>query len=598
VPPGPIRIKEALAAAACLAISLLLRLWGIAFSPTAPRARPDEEVFLTKGLDYFNGNHALAAEILHAGWPEGYYRIVHGLQWLQAVVLGWVWHSPVNLGCLYAINPGAVELWPRVFSALADVTGCLLVGLIVRRLARGSEQSVALPAGILALGLNYLAARDAHFAVTDSTLLCAICLCLYGAVRAVLDGPRFLVLAAVGVGAGFGVKYAAAPMVVVCAASLALCLVMQQPSPVAPQPSAAQFASRRNVVWWGVASVFAGLLSFVVMSPYALWHPPDFFAGLLGHRGRYTRGALSYLVDSGFHPPFGWHFYLREVIPTAVGWPGVILGIVGLLLLWKRERRAAVVLLAAALANFGTIAFVRAMFVRYAAPAIPPLAVGLGLSLAMAFGWLRDRLSWGPRLLAGGALVAIVFWAPVRLIVQLDRLLSAPDTRDLATEWLLKQGPNSPAVTQGWYSHVRLLEPESVEACRPMIPPWLWREVAVLPAVTSDWADLVKAGKASWGAIGHSAIDQSTGDSPGRPRARFVVDTGGMLPCGREARHDDHAPLELPCYAPVSEIHPGSSTCSGYFDVYDAMWIPFRGFEGQTNPGPRIRIYENYCRKD
>jgi hypothetical protein len=586
VPPGPIRLKEALAAAACLAISLLLRLWGIAFSPTAPRARPDEEVFVTKGLDYFDGRHAFDAEILHGGWPEGYYRIVHGLQWLQAEVLGWMWHRQVNLGCLYAVNPGAVELWPRVFSALADVAACLLVGLIVRRLARGSEQNVALPVGILALGLNYLAARDAHFAVTDSTMLLAICVCLYGAVHAVLDGPRFLVLAAVGVGAGFGVKYAAAPMVVVCAAAFFLCLQAHE--------------TRRRTTLWAAAATFAGLLSFAVMSPNALLHARDFFEGLVGHRGRYTSGARSYLVDSEFHPSLGWHFYLREVMPTAFGWPGFILGIVGLVLLLRRERRAAVVLIVAALANFGTIAFVRAMFVRYAAPVLPPLAVGLGLSLAMAFAWFRQRLSWGPRLLAGCALIGVVFWSPVRLIVQLDRLLSAPDTRDLATEWLLKQGPNSPAVTQGWYSHVRLLEPESVEACRPVIPPWLWREVARLPApaVESNWPDLVKAGKAGWGAIGHSAIDQSTGDSPGRPSARFVLDTGGLLPCGREGRHDEHAPLELPCYAPVSEIHPGSSTCNGYFDVYDAMWIPFRGFEGQTNPGPRIRIYENYCRKE
>ena len=119
-----------------------------------------------------------------------------------------------------------------------------------------------------------------------------------------------------------------------------------------------------------------------------------------------------------------------------------------------------------------------------------------------------------------------------------------------------------------------------------------------LPALPSNWKDLVEAGEIGWGAIGHSAIDQFTDEPPGRDRARFVVDAQGMLPCGRDGRNEDHPPLELPCYELVKEIHPGASACSGFMDVYDAMWIPYRGFEGQLHPGPRIRIYENYCRKE
>jgi hypothetical protein len=194
--------------------------------------------------------------------------------------------------------------------------------------------------------------------------------------------------------------------------------------------------------------------------------------------------------------------------------------------------------------------------------------------------------------------VLLAFALPLRLIVQLDRLLATPDTRDLATAWLLQQGPESPAVTQGWYAHVRLLEPESIDACRPVVPPFLWREVPLLPALPSNWKELVDAGEVGWGAIGHSAIDQFTHRVlPGRERARFVVDGEGTLPCGREGHNDEYPPLELPCYALVAEFDPGASACNGFMDVYDAMWIPYRGFEGQRHPGPRMRVYENYCKR-
>ena len=499
---------------------------------------------------------------------------------MEAAILRLLWGRPVHLACLYAVHPMAVQLWPRVFSALIDVGSCLLVGLTARRLARPEERDWALSLGILALGCNYLVVRNAHFGVSDSALLFTFCLALYGLVRAVMEGPAFLLLAGAAVGAGFGIKYSAAPWVVPCLVGLWLCYT--------------RFPDRRRTLFFGAWSVLSALLTFAVFSPNGLLHLGVFFGQRANHAGRYASEGHGYLIDPGFAAPPGWKFYLSEGFPTAFGGVGFLLALVGVGVIWQRDRAVGLILSAAALCAFAPLINLQALFVRHAQPVIPPLAVGLGLLLAAAFAASRTRKSalW---LLGSTLLASVALGFPLRRIVEFDRLLSAPDTRDQASQWLLEHG-GGPGVSQGWYNEVHLLDAEGLEACRGQVPPWLWREVPTVTAAPNDWREWMRRGERGWGEIAHRAVDVGTWTIRAREGARYVVAGQGLLPCGRLARAGQDPPLRPPCFQLAASFSPGVSDCGGVMDVYDAMWVPYRGFGGQEFPGPRLEIYENRCR--
>ncbi len=136
-------------------------------------------------------------EIFETGWPEELLSELDKLVLsVESMTLNAWYHRPINLACLYALNPGAVERWVRLVSVLADLGSCLLVAATVMLLAT-SETSGRTGAvfGALAFGCNYLAARGGHFRVSDAVLTFFCALCLYflraGSTRAV-----FLPLAA------------------------------------------------------------------------------------------------------------------------------------------------------------------------------------------------------------------------------------------------------------------------------------------------------------------------------------------------------------------------------------------------------------------
>src|SRR5438309_4742573 len=201
-----------LAIFAALAAAAALRIWGIGFSATIPWGRPDEELFIIGGLRYFGGRPAL--DQIPRGWPEGFFRIVYAVEWVEAHTLDAVFGRPVNLACVYALNPIAVGLGARLVSVVSGTLACLTVGLTAGRLARPGSERPAIVFGALALGCNYLAGRDAHFGVSDATLTVLLAAAAYGFVRTVQSGSRWLIGAAAFAGAACSVKYAAMPIAI------------------------------------------------------------------------------------------------------------------------------------------------------------------------------------------------------------------------------------------------------------------------------------------------------------------------------------------------------------------------------------------------
>jgi hypothetical protein len=566
---------------ASVLLALALRFWGLAFSATAPYGRPDEEGFIDTAFRYFDQPDP--TERLRTGWPDGFYLIVHWLQRLEAFLLGIIWKPEINLGCLYAINPGAVAVFPRAFSALADTASCVFVGLIARRLAPEGVRRPAFLFGFLALGCNYLSARDAHFAVSDATLLFAISLTLYFLIRALQENPGWLVAAGAAAGAGFAVKYSAAGLAVPCLIGWVGCLF--------------RAGTRKRSVWlFGLATVGAAALAFALLCPNALTVPGVFWSGLLGHHLRYTQGSIrGYLLDPTAQLPPGWLFHFTMTLPVAFGMVGFLVSVAGLGLAWRSGRWTAGVLWSLLVTFFLEIATVRMLFVRYAAPMLPAFAVGLALALTEALAVARRRWSERTALAITAALSLAALAPPALRTAQFDHILSQPDTRDLASAWLVAQGPEATVVTEGIFVELHALEEAAMVACQPVVPPWLYHRVPVLPGQYKDWQAFVDSGRSGWIKIANEAIGRYLfGFSPPPELGHYVTQAQGVLGCGRYARLEG-GPLDPRCFTEEKVFSPGNLACGSYVDLFDSFYVPYAGFEGQDRPGPEVRIYRNRC---
>jgi hypothetical protein len=577
--------------AGAIALAAGLRVWGIGFSATTPVGRPDEETFINDAFKFFGSAPAQLANglnILRSGWPEGFFRIVHSLQWAEVTLLRWFWKpagaAEINLGCIYAFNPLAVTLLPRIFSALAGTLSCALVGLLAGRLAPEGSERPAQVLGTLSLGCCYLAARDSHFGVSDATLVLGITACLYFLIRAMQDHPAWLVSAGASAGAALGIKYSAAPLAPLCAVAVVGCLARGR-------------GRWLSVLGFALASLFAAAAGLELLSPRALTHFGEFWDGFSSQRVRYDPAfSRGFLLDPQAVFPPSWRFHLTLTLPAAFGWPGFVLAPLGFLVAWRRTRWGAALLGLCTLLFFSEVAAVQTLFVRYASPTLPPLAVGLALVLSEVWGKAR-RLSGGPTGYGPGlVLCGLVLGMPALRIVSLDRLLSRADTREQAADWLLAQGPAATVVPQGPYTQVHALQAAATPACQPVVPPGLFRPVPTLPGNNFDWERAVRQGPEQWTAISNEGLARYRPGMGLRAQdGAYVTQGRAVLECGRYGKLASVEALDA-CFTEVAVFSPGSPACGTSIDLFDSFFVPFDGFEGQVRPGPEIKVYKNRCR--
>jgi hypothetical protein len=149
------------------------------------------------------------------------------------------------------------------------------------------------------------------------------------------------------------------------------------------------------------------LVTFFVASPFTILNAAtaqrDFSSQFLhvvteGHFGHELRGS-------------GHVYYVRDVLPAALGWPAVVLGLAGLLLAaWRRRGPWLVVLLSFAVYYVG-LGALRSLHAHYMLPALLPLALGVAALVGELGRPSRRSLSWA---LTGGLLLIVVAPLAVR----------------------------------------------------------------------------------------------------------------------------------------------------------------------------------------
>jgi len=560
-----------------LAVGFGLRVWGIAFASSAPLARPDEATFAIEGLAMFTRPYGR----LGTGWPDGFFMIWHVMLRLERSWFDLVHGAgKTNLGCLITVNPLAVILPVRLLSAFLGTATAYVVGKLAATLAPARAREAALW-GTALYAVNYLVGRDGHFAVSDTALCLGVALTLLACARAAAGNLAWLPWAGFFAGCSFSIKYSGAGLIVPCVAAGAI----------------AAYRRRRDAMLPLALAVVAAAIGVIALAPQALTHAADFKQGLLSLADRY---------DPGTEPARtlrGWIVFPLMVLPASFGVPGYALCLAGLGWAMRRVSFVGAPLLLHVLGTYVLLlGGLQLVFVRYGSPLVPALAAAGGAFAVTLLDRVCARFDI-PRAAATATLAILALAPPAVRLAQFDHLLSRPDTRDLARDWLIGRGAEMTVLTEGGWGHVQAVEARHAEICRQELPAALWQPTPVLSSANQPTPSGM--GMSGWGPIGNAGInwylfgegEQRLALPPLHEAAApdFLARSRGPHEFGAMSGESNWGERDPACWTEAAHFSPGDLDAPQW-DPYDAFFAPFVGFSALERPGPEIFIYENRCK--
>ena len=518
------RGRVGLALAVIVLAATALRFWGLGYGLPNLMARPDEELTTGKALELSLG-HIRDPGV--SPYPSlVYYLDAFALSsWRRAgVFLGAYGDTEGFLVDLAVRHPGLHFTICRVVGALlgaATVPAVFLAGFHGYR-----RRSVGLLASLL-VGVNFLHARDSHFATVDVPMTFFVTVAMAFALRgAGTLSRRDILTSAFFGGLAASAKYNA---VVV-----ALCPAVAAAHNLLGRTAEARRKALVTLVLVGVVTA----VTFALTSPYCVLRWRDVSHGL----------ARTKALLFGNPGPPAWQVHLSTTLPGAFGWPGFVLALAGFVrAVWKR-RPADLVVLAFVVPCFISMAGITWVLPRYPIPLVPPLA------LLAAEAALSPAAKWRAPWLAAAGLAAAL--PPLVKIVSYDRLATQADTRVLAAEWVAANvSPRTRiAVCRGYGA--------------PAVNADHRRPPAFKPAEVPCTVDAIRGTGASY-VIVHD-----------HPQVRFFHPSDAVLRwLGAEAR-----PVAV-----FDPFRKGAE--DAFFFGSDAFYIPYSGFGAVERGGPIVTIW-------
>ncbi len=323
--------------------------------------------------------------------------------------------------------PFTVYPMARLLSALAGMLGVAFIYGTARLIA---DKPTARMAALL-LAVAFADVQHAHYATTNVLAGALLCGSLWASVRLLRMSPRRrdYLLAGAFVGLAGSTKYNVGLgiiLFVVCAA----------------------FAYRRDrdTLRNAVLGLLAVGVGFWIGTPYALFAPRVFLHDFQYITSQYV-GGQGYPETSEAFP-----LYLVYWAVFGVGLVAAAFTVPGIWAFWSARRprtRQAGASIAAFLVVY---AFVVLRGRRLGDHLIAPILGIMSILAAAGFVWLCRRVRLRPILAAGGALMFIAM--PLAYSVYFDRMLTLPDTRQLAQAWIYAHVPRG--------AHVHLTGPYNV----------------------------------------------------------------------------------------------------------------------------------------
>lgn len=431
--------------AAIVAVGAWLRFDGLAFGLPYALSRPDETALAGPAVMCLIGECAPP----DFNYPSGF---IYALTAVYLVMFLVLWARGVHADRAAFAESRRADVAPfflasRTISALA---GTATIGIVfaIGRLLWGAG------AGLVSsfyLAISLLHVRESHFGTTDVTMTALVALAVWLVLRwQQAPGPGRAMLAGLVAGVATSTKYNGL--------GVGLPFVIAAAQRLWTGPRTARVGWRTVAIATGLAAV-AGLIAFLALSPYVLIDWPRFVRDVTTRGDGLTR---PHGIDVG---P-GWLWHARVTLPAVFGWPLYACSVAGTVGLLVRRCRDSIVVLAFPLAYAVVIGSLDTTFARYALPLVPFMALTAGwLTMVVARGIAARLRVVGTAPVA--AALAIALAAPsVYQAVLLDRILSRPDTRVQASDYLGRHVSPGESIhlSGGYYARTPLSAPGRVDA--------------------------------------------------------------------------------------------------------------------------------------
>ena len=560
---------SALWLAIILGSGFFLRLWGIDFGLPNTEARPDEGVLVRKALAVADGDlnpHFFNYPSFHIYTLAGLFSAYYVMGWLSGGFL-----STQDFLLQHFIDPSPIYLTGRLLNAFLGTATVFLTYLLARQL--GGIKIGLFSAAFLSV--SFLHVRDSHYLTVDVPATFYLLLSVVLLLR-FFDRKHYswLIVSALFAGLAVSTKYNLAILVTVVMAYFAY----YQSQQTFDRDRKWVHVTYHTLIFAAV-SVFAAVCS----TPYAVLDAETFLHDVMSERQHFAAGH-------GLNLGWGWSYHALKTLPVAMGWIAYGLSCVGCILLFRsgglHPLIPTIILSYLAVAGSG-----KTVFFRYMIPILPFLCVAAGYGSVRLFEFFKVKNSWS--IVATTLIVIFSAHSSVRL----GMLLVRTDTRIMAADWIERNIPSGSKIAM-----------VGRDFGYPQIHPskeWLRQQ----------FDDLRRAGKSARGIAVKKQLPFYPPDPnyyivsvrPSNPLALstirranlqelmadgvdWVVTQQHSLPY---SQIDSNLSLELDLLSDkvVAFSSLTSEESKALFEMTDAFYLPYSGFDSVNRPGPNISIH-------
>lgn len=392
-------------------LGFLVRVWGIDFGLPDKHIIDETEVIYT--AFYAGANNLKPLRFEYSPFVSYILLAEYSAYFVLGRLLGYFATAP-DLFVNYISDPTIFLLLGRLTMVLAGTATVWILWLVGNKFFNRRIGLI----GSLLLSLSFLHAKESHYLKRDTLAAFFVLASFYFAIR-ILRGAKIkdYILAGVFSALSLGAKYYG---------SLIIPIVLI--AHLLRKNNLFSAASLRKLA----SFIFATFLTFSVINPYFVL---DFKNTAEAMIADFATGRVVYRLHLLGKPVWWW--FTTQHIPQGLGWPLFLVGVAGFLIcLWrghKGDRKYFLIPLLPIIFLVSIDFWTKFHFARYALMTLPFFVLSASVFLDEVANRLKTRVA---RRVFLTIAVTILVFQPFLRIIKFDYLLTRPDTRPEAKEWI------------------------------------------------------------------------------------------------------------------------------------------------------------------